>query len=807
MRSSCGAATNSGSTASRGPFWKSSGCFEIHTMSACFVTAQNGFVDVLRIPVDRRLAPQPRPGRVRIAVPRVGVVRDEVEAIETRLVHGAPPTAVAHDTPVAHGGAFTCRVQRRVRSSARFPIVSSRANALREPRTDRSMASPACFCTCAPRAARDSRDCRSAMPAAPDWRRGGRLRLNGRGVARCVGKLRLGIPSRRRGQRVVRRVAGLCRRGARVAPLGRVARPRLHALRDDRLAKWCAVATGSRRTSTTGSMSTSHRSSIWLIALPMALANTTASFAQHAPNLVALVLSVFFLRRLGARLFGRADAGWLAAGLYVSTLLPFALLRDKRIDPLFSAFLLGAFDLLPRGAHGARAIAREARQLARRRVAARRRDTDQGPPRVRLLRRGCARPRRVDRTVARARHARRPRRDRALARTRRVLAARDAPRRRLAGMESATLGARLRHALRRAAALHCEPAAAPRTVDAVPARARAGAATVVARRGRRGAALPGELVRRRLHAPPRHQRQTLALSATRRPGCVAAVSWRSGSRRRTASPAVLAPRVREAARRGARGRARTRRARRDRRAVRADLGARSAKRMAWARARRCARGDRRAGRSPPVAHGRQRDRRSRARRRGGARGRSQHRPAPQRGLSRERRSCRRPRRAGAGRGRHAHLAAAPPRRRAQCDPAGDAAPLRIRRQQRGCAALRAGESRQRSSSPGQRRSRRCVRKQASRWANPRRCGLPARRSSSRACARSRSHPLPSRRARRRPNGPRRLRDVARGRDGARAVLHRSSCSAAARSQSGCSARSRSARPSWRSHRRPSADPV
>ena len=38
--------------------------------------------------------------------------------------------------------------------------------------------------------------------------------------------------------------------------------------------------------------------SIWLIALPMALAKTTASFAQHTPNLVALVLSVFFLRRL-----------------------------------------------------------------------------------------------------------------------------------------------------------------------------------------------------------------------------------------------------------------------------------------------------------------------------------------------------------------------------------------------------------------------------------------------------------------------------------------------------------------------------
>ena len=84
--------------------------------------------------------------------------------------------------------------------------------------------------------------------------------------------------------------------------------------------------------------------SIWLIALPMALANTTASFTQHAPNIVALLLSVLFLRRLGARLFGRADAGWLAAGLYISTQLPSALLRDKRIDPLFTAFLLGAFD-------------------------------------------------------------------------------------------------------------------------------------------------------------------------------------------------------------------------------------------------------------------------------------------------------------------------------------------------------------------------------------------------------------------------------------------------------------------------------
>lgn len=85
---------------------------------------------------------------------------------------------------------------------------------------------------------------------------------------------------------------------------------------------------------------------IWLIALPMALLDTTASLVQHAPDLVALALSVLFLRRLGARIFGRTDAGWLAAGLYLATLLPYAMLREKRIDPLFAALLLGAFDFL-----------------------------------------------------------------------------------------------------------------------------------------------------------------------------------------------------------------------------------------------------------------------------------------------------------------------------------------------------------------------------------------------------------------------------------------------------------------------------
>lgn len=85
---------------------------------------------------------------------------------------------------------------------------------------------------------------------------------------------------------------------------------------------------------------------MWAIAAAMALSNSTASFTQHAPNLVALLLSVLFLQRLGARIFGRRDAGWIAAGIYLSALLPYAMLRDKRIDPLFTALLIGALDFL-----------------------------------------------------------------------------------------------------------------------------------------------------------------------------------------------------------------------------------------------------------------------------------------------------------------------------------------------------------------------------------------------------------------------------------------------------------------------------
>ncbi len=85
---------------------------------------------------------------------------------------------------------------------------------------------------------------------------------------------------------------------------------------------------------------------MWLIAAAMALTNSTAGFTQHVPDVVALLLSVLFLRRLGARIFGRVDARWLAAGLYVSALLPFEMLREKRIDPLFTALLIGAFDCL-----------------------------------------------------------------------------------------------------------------------------------------------------------------------------------------------------------------------------------------------------------------------------------------------------------------------------------------------------------------------------------------------------------------------------------------------------------------------------
>ncbi len=82
---------------------------------------------------------------------------------------------------------------------------------------------------------------------------------------------------------------------------------------------------------------------LWMVALPIAVLGTTPSWAGHFPNVVALALLLLFGARLAAHVFGRRDAGWLAALVLATTFEFFQFVRDKRLDPLFAAFLLGAF--------------------------------------------------------------------------------------------------------------------------------------------------------------------------------------------------------------------------------------------------------------------------------------------------------------------------------------------------------------------------------------------------------------------------------------------------------------------------------
>jgi 4-amino-4-deoxy-L-arabinose transferase-like glycosyltransferase len=82
---------------------------------------------------------------------------------------------------------------------------------------------------------------------------------------------------------------------------------------------------------------------LWIVAIPIALLRTTPSWAGHFPNLVALALLLLFGARLATRIFERREAGWLAALVLATTFEFFQFLRDKRLDPLFAAFLLGAF--------------------------------------------------------------------------------------------------------------------------------------------------------------------------------------------------------------------------------------------------------------------------------------------------------------------------------------------------------------------------------------------------------------------------------------------------------------------------------
>jgi len=89
---------------------------------------------------------------------------------------------------------------------------------------------------------------------------------------------------------------------------------------------------------------------VWLIALAQELADRgrgagpMAGWVGHVPNLVALALFAVFGWRLGRRLFARADAAAAGVLVLLTSVELLTLLRDKRIDPLFGAFLLVAAD-------------------------------------------------------------------------------------------------------------------------------------------------------------------------------------------------------------------------------------------------------------------------------------------------------------------------------------------------------------------------------------------------------------------------------------------------------------------------------
>lgn len=83
---------------------------------------------------------------------------------------------------------------------------------------------------------------------------------------------------------------------------------------------------------------------LWITAAAGALLGPDHPLVPHAANLVALVLSAWWVTRLGERVFGRRDAAIATALVYLTSFETFSLLRDKRLDPLFAAFLLGAFE-------------------------------------------------------------------------------------------------------------------------------------------------------------------------------------------------------------------------------------------------------------------------------------------------------------------------------------------------------------------------------------------------------------------------------------------------------------------------------
>lgn len=81
----------------------------------------------------------------------------------------------------------------------------------------------------------------------------------------------------------------------------------------------------------------------WLVALPMTWTGGAAGWVQHAPNLLALGLLVGFTYALGRRIFAARGPALAGAALLATSQLFVALVRDKRLDPLFAAWLTGAF--------------------------------------------------------------------------------------------------------------------------------------------------------------------------------------------------------------------------------------------------------------------------------------------------------------------------------------------------------------------------------------------------------------------------------------------------------------------------------
>ena len=82
---------------------------------------------------------------------------------------------------------------------------------------------------------------------------------------------------------------------------------------------------------------------MWLIAIAMRLWGSASGWVQHVPNAIGLLAALGFTYSFGLRWFGQRRAA-LSACLVLATCLGFVfLVRDKRIDPLFSAWLTGSF--------------------------------------------------------------------------------------------------------------------------------------------------------------------------------------------------------------------------------------------------------------------------------------------------------------------------------------------------------------------------------------------------------------------------------------------------------------------------------